>query len=215
MTRPNVLAPYETPLLLAVWGFAVAFWLWASGLDVTIQTWLYANYHQNFNSIMRVISSLALGRTQVWGVVLLAVGLYIWARWRGVRPVLAGQVAWVLPVLASAGVLQLALKILIGRPRPKELLWNDVPATAVQPLALDSSWWSLPSGHATSTCVVLVWLGLVFPRVRYGLWAVAGVLCASRFLAITPHYVGDVVAGAALGTALALAGWHVTARWRG
>ena len=76
---------------------------------------------------------------------------------------------------------------------------------ALQPFSFDATWYSFPSGHACSTFAIAVWLGLAFPRWRWPLLALATLTSVSRFLALTPHYAGDVIAGAALGAAVA--GW--------
>jgi membrane-associated phospholipid phosphatase len=114
--------------------------------------------------------------------------------------------AWLLcvPVFLLAGLVNVVLKMAIGRPRPKELLWNGVAPYDMEPFGLDAGWWSFPSGHAVSTFAIAVILAYAFPRYKALILAVAGVFAASRFLAVTPHYLGDVVAGCAVGAAVGL-----------
>jgi membrane-associated phospholipid phosphatase len=222
-------------LLVILYGFAAGMALWASGYDITLQSWLYQHYSQAINTPMRWLSFLALGRTLVIGLLVIGVGLPYWqhgpraagrilqtagqqirgwlrgqwgwlAAWQG-QPRLARMCLMALPLLATTGVLQLGLKILIGRPRPKEYFWNGANPFAPQPGGLDASFWSLPSGHSASTFVIFTWLALAFPRWRVPLLTLAVCLSSSRFLAITPHYLGDVIAGAALGAAVALWFW--------
>lgn len=223
-------------------GLGVGLALWASGLDIALQQWLYAHYHDGFNRAIRALSGLALGRTQVWALLGVALGLALyqgglqgawqalrltgqqlqaWLRgargwlagWRG-QPLLTRLCLTVLPMLLATGLLQIILKILIGRPRPKELLWNGADPYLAQPLGFDASFWSLPSGHTASTFVIFTWLALGLPRWRWPLLAVACVFGASRFLAVTPHYLGDVIAGAGVGAAVALAAWGAIHRAR-
>lgn len=135
-------------------------------------------------------------------------GKWRWAlRWQGVkrgpRMVLAA-----IPALALTGLAQIVLKVIIGRPRPKEILFNGADPYTAHPFGMHASWWSMPSGHSASVWVLAVWLGLAFPRWRWVLWSAAVVLSVSRFLSVTPHYLGDVVAGAGLGAAVALALWQ-------
>lgn len=219
-------------LVIAVWGFAVGFWLWGSGLDVALQDWLYTNYNQAFNDNMRLLGWLSLGRTQIWGLVglggicaLYYGGLYglgqalkltvlQWGAWlRGKRgwlqnwaetPAFTRIAFTALGVMAINGVLQVLAKCLIGRPRPKEWLWNGTSPYTPHPFGFDSAFWSMPSGHASSTFVLAVWLALAFPHWRLPILSIATCMACSRFLAVTPHYLGDVVAGAALGSAVAL-----------
>ncbi len=224
----------NTPLLVAVTGFALGFMLWASGLDVRLQIWLHTHDHQTFNSAMRVLGELSMGRTQIFGLLALAL-LALWRApvpfWPMLRlggwlifsqtfaflalkgwrppwqtlPAAARPFVQAIPVLAIAGLLQVVLKCVIGRPRPKEILWNGGDPFDPRPFGFDATFWSMPSGHSTSTFAIFMWLALCFPRWRVPLLLVASVFAASRFLAVTPHYLGDVVAGAGLGAAVALA----------
>lgn len=235
---PFMYGPLSTALAILISGFAVGMVLWVSGVDVDLQLWLYGAYNQTFNDKMRWLSALALGRTQVWGLILLGLGAALWAgglwgAWRALQQTgqqlwawAKGQRGWLagwhgqptitklcllaLPLLAATGLLQIILKFIIGRPRPKELLWHGTDPFAPQPFGADSSFWSFPSGHSASTFAIFVWLALGLPRWRVPLLLGATVLSASRFLAVTPHYLGDVVAGASLGTAMALALWSRT-----
>jgi len=214
MTRcPDALwCRLQGPLLLAVWGLALGFVMWASGADVAIQLGLEANYHQGFNTLMRGLGELGKGSTQALACALLALLLAVHARWQGRAPGMAPRLLLAaVAVFALAGAVNWLLKLGVGRARPKELLWNGGGPFDAAPLTLDALWWSFPSGHSCSTFALAVWLGLAFPRWRWPLLAAAVVLSASRFLALTPHYLGDVLAGAALGAAVAWAMWIVWA----
>jgi membrane-associated phospholipid phosphatase len=228
--------------VVLVWSFAMGLALWASGWDVALQNLLYANYNQTFNTKMRWLGYVSLGRTQIFALLTFgmgyalyrpldplyrwrALGRVIWAipcqllswglatprpttfwlnAWNGV-PVVARAFLQAIPVLAVAGLLQILGKWVIGRPRPKELLWNGTDPFDARVFGFDASFWSFPSGHSTSTFAIAVWLALYFPRWRWPLLITATMLACSRFLALTPHYVGDVIAGAGLGSAVALA----------
>jgi undecaprenyl-diphosphatase len=86
-----------------------------------------------------------------------------------------------------------AVKLAIGRERP---LIEGHPALAKAPSKL-----SFPSAHATSSLAAATALGRVEPRARLPLYALAAGICLSRpYLGM--HYPSDVLAGAALGTAL-------------
>jgi membrane-associated phospholipid phosphatase len=113
-----------------------------------------------------------------------------------------------LPVFLSAGVAAIALKLVVGRPRPKEILYNGMPYGELHPIwqhgHFKASLMSWPSGHSASTFAIGTLLCVAFPRWRWHLLAAMVVLSAARFLALTPHYLGDVVAGATLGAVIAL-----------
>ena len=133
---------------------------------------------------------------------------------------------WLLPLLAVAAVLAAARRFLalaafvaaetlsslatgivkaaVGRPRP--------PAALVHPVGS-----SFPSGHtahAAVTCVALVLL--VAPR-RPAAWAAAALVVAGMAWSRTylqAHWLSDVVAGAALGTGVALVVVGACGFWR-
>lgn len=203
--------PTPTPadaLLVLVWALAAGALLWGSGLDTGWQVWLWDNYHQGFNTGMRVLGELGKGTALAVGCALAGGGWLLAAK---LRHAPAPRAAWLVlgavPVFALAGAVNWLLKWGIGRARPKEFLMNGGDPWQLAPFAGKAVWWSFPSGHSCSAFAVAVWLGLVFPR-RMGLFvAAAVVLSVSRFLAITPHYAGDVVAGAGVGAAVAMAAW--------
>ncbi|MEM7273590.1 MAG: phosphatase PAP2 family protein [Actinomycetota bacterium] len=63
---------------------------------------------------------------------------------------------------------------------------------------------SFPSGHASSACLTAVLLSDAVPRLRPLWWGLAAVVSASR-VHNRMHHGSDVVAGAAIGTAMGLA----------
>lgn len=202
----------EGPLLVLVWGFALGVLLWGSGVDVAIQLWLEENYVQNFNTAMRLLGMLGKGTTQV------ALCVIVGAAWAasgwlrgGINIYGVRKVLFAIPVFAMAGVVNWVLKWGIGRGRPKEFLWFGTDPYVMRPFSMDmtAQWWSFPSGHSCSTFAIAVWLGLAFPRVKWIFWGVATVLSFSRFLSLTPHYFGDVVAGGAVGAATAWGVWNL------
>jgi undecaprenyl-diphosphatase len=89
------------------------------------------------------------------------------------------------------------LKELAGRPRPPAVLGIDalvaLPDTA-----------ALPSGHATTAAAAATALALLVPRLRRLAVALALGVAASRVL-LGVHFVGDVVAGLAIGAAIGAA----------
>ncbi len=106
---------------------------------------------------------------------------------------------WVmtLPIMFGAGAVCFVLKALIGRPRPKMFLWHN-EIEAIGP-GLSATFHSFPSGHTVTTFALLAVLHMHFPRWRIVLWPTAILVSTARFGAITPHFVGDVISGAALG----------------
>lgn len=111
-----------------------------------------------------------------------------------------------LPVVLAVGgtvwsvdVLVQILKEVIERPRP----YRTIPDA--DPLTTFSISYSLPSGHAATSFAGAVMLGVFFRRALPWLLLLAAGVAYSRVY-VGVHYPGDVLAGAALGTAWAL-GW--------
>ena len=79
----------------------------------------------------------------------------------------------------------------LSNPDPEPLV--DLPAT-----------YSFPSGHATVSFACATVLALAVPRLRVPLYALATLISFSRVY-VGVHYPLDVLAGAALGVAIAIA----------
>ncbi|MGB1071804.1 MAG: phosphatase PAP2 family protein, partial [Planctomycetota bacterium] len=146
---------------------------------------------------LRQIASLTthLAEGYAVGALLLLLTLFIrlkssWSEWRGpVQGALLGAI--------TAGVAVQGLKILIGRGRPNELIYRAWPDW--QPISLEHSHHSLPSGHSTAAGVMVTLLCVLFPRWS-GLWILLGIwLCATRVLT-AEHWPSDTIPGFLLGS---------------
>lgn len=118
---------------------------------------------------------------------------YVWRRQRGALIALFLFLALVL-----SGIIDVALKAVLGRARPK-LLFND-HIYGFKFLQTQADWVSFPSGHATTVAALGLALILVWPRTRLvvGLLALAVIL--GRVI-VDAHFLSDAVAGAFLGIA--------------
>ena len=101
---------------------------------------------------------------------------------------------------AVAGVLTDVLKRAFDRPRP------SLVDPAVHPLVAVPHSAAMPSGHASTAFAAAVAVGLVHPRLRWPLLGLAALIAFSRVW-LGVHYPTDVLAGAALGAAIAAAAW--------
>ena len=102
---------------------------------------------------------------------------------------------WAIATLIGplAIVLNYAVKLLVGRPRP---VIDGYPPLGGAPSSL-----SFPSAHATSSAAAAIVLGRLAPEARPYLYTLAAVICLSRpYLGL--HYPSDVAAGVLLGTLL-------------
>jgi membrane-associated phospholipid phosphatase len=116
--------------------------------------------------------------------------------WRQAMRAVADIPGFIFVTVAASGLLTDALKILIGRTRPK-LLFSDG--------AYDFTWfglrvdhWSFPSGHATTAAALATALWCLWPRPLWLYVAAAALVAASRVIT-GQHFLSDVVAGAAIG----------------
>lgn len=103
-----------------------------------------------------------------------------------------------------ATLLANALKAATNRPRP------SVADPTIHPLIAVPGSSSLPSGHAADAFAAALAVGLVHPRLRWPLLLLAGLIALSRVW-LGVHYLTDVIAGAALGCAVAYAAFRIAA----
>src|SRR4051794_11528273 len=135
------------------------------------------------------------------------VALAGWLVSRGARGLAAGAI----PPLGAAGVLDVLLKVLIDRPRPK------LPSAIAH-----APGGSFPSGHALTAVVgtatiVLILLPVLHGRWRVVAWVVAALISllsgACRVL-LGVHFISDVIAGWVLGAAIVLGTTAAFETWR-
>jgi membrane-associated phospholipid phosphatase len=121
---------------------------------------------------------------------------------------------WAFAVIAAvggSGIVVNLLKMAIGKTRPK-LLFEEGRLEFV-PFTYGHAFNGFPSGHATTCAAAATVLALAFPRWRAA-FLVGGFALALTRVAIHAHYLSDVCAGFALGTACALLTFRVwRARW--
>ena len=148
--------------------------------------------------ILRYATWLGYGLVDIG--VPVAIGAAAWGRgdaggWR--RGLLGGS------AVAAAGLLDQILKNLLCRARPSAgnagAFFTGFPCVPA-PYALAS----FPSGHATTAFAVAAVLSFWYPRWTAAWLALAAVVGWSR-IALGSHFPSDVVAGAILGVAVALA----------
>lgn len=106
--------------------------------------------------------------------------------------------------LAAEG-LSFRLKLVFDRPRP------SLVDPVVHPLVAAPHSGSMPSTHAATAFAAALAVGLVHPRLRWPLLALAVLISFSRVW-LGVHYPTDVLAGAAIGAAIALAAWLLMTR---
>jgi undecaprenyl-diphosphatase len=139
-----------------------------------------------------VALSRAGSAAAIW-VVLALVLAVVWRR-RGML--------YMIPIVYLTDLVTLGIKVATDRARP-----------GLDPLVRVATDHSFPSGHASTSFAAATVLSAFAPRHRLLFYALATLIALSRVY-VGVHYLSDVVAGAALGTAF---GWAAltSLRWRG
>lgn len=125
---------------------------------------------------------------------------------------LAVTPAFVFVSIALSGLVSNAIKISLGRYRPRYLFDQDLYGFSF----FNSTWGmnSFPSGHSQAAFAAMTALMIVFPR--YDLfWMLIAVLVAMSRVVTTVHYLSDAVAGSwlAICVTIALARWMRERGW--
>jgi membrane-associated phospholipid phosphatase len=110
---------------------------------------------------------------------------------------------------ALAGLINNALKHVIGRGRPK---FMHAGKSEFAPLS-GSGWDSFPSGHSMASFAVATVLAVKFPKARWIVICMACAIAVSRMVRGS-HYLTDVVGGAILGALVGAVVAHPWKDWR-
>ena len=158
--------------------------------------------------------TLRVARFVTWfgqgGVVLYPTGvlMLVYLAVRLALPGLAGRlegpmrrIASVFIIVAAAGLADDLLKVIFGRARP--YLWLAGDDSGFGLLRYSAKFASFPSGHTTTSMAAALVFGVLLPRGKYWFLLAALLIGLSRIV-LDVHYLSDVIAGALLGTGVAL-----------
>lgn len=104
---------------------------------------------------------------------------------------------FVFAAVAVSGLAVDAVKIILGRARPKLLFQHNEFGFTFLNFRADH--WSFPSGHATTAAAVAASLAMLFPRQAPLFFALGLAVSVTRLL-VGAHYPGDVLFGFGFGT---------------
>jgi membrane-associated phospholipid phosphatase len=192
------------PISIVLAAFSIAFVV-ALFLDIPLSTYAHDTGLAGWLKYHRYIAYVIRLPGIFYFTIAMCAALLI-AAWRaGIR---RGPRLWEKPAIVFlAGILSslnALLKIFVGRIRP----YHGVPPFELHPfrygLVNAEASYSFPSGDATLAFAMAVSLSMVLPRLR-PLWWTLAVIVALERIAANAHYPSDTVAGAALGTAVAVA----------
>jgi membrane-associated phospholipid phosphatase len=159
----------------------------------------------------RLISDVGLSGYMFATSALLCLGTGLWAwRSRQARPrALAWRAAFFFVCILDSGAAVQTVKHIVGRERPAGFARDG--AFAFHPLSWPNLYASFPSGHTTTIFAAAVALALMLPRLTLPLITLAAAVGCSRVI-VSDHFPSDVIGGAVLGAACALATAHAFAR---
>ncbi len=109
---------------------------------------------------------------------------------------LAWTLAFVFAAVLLSGLVSDVIKVAVGRARPK--LLAEAGFYGFVPLNFRSDHQSFPSGHATTGAAVAFAVAWLWPAWRWPMMIFAAAVAASRVV-IGAHFMGDVIAGLAIG----------------
>ena len=141
-----------------------------------------------------------------WLTYLVILGMVVVVVWRLRRP--GGELQKLLLAIAvnliATAAIKIVLKWMFGRTWPETWIDNNPSFIGdaiygFHPFHFERAFQSFPSGHAASTFAVISILWLSRPRWRW-LYAIVGGLMCAALVGLNYHFVGDVIAGAMLGS---------------
>ncbi|MGB0749168.1 MAG: phosphatase PAP2 family protein [Magnetospiraceae bacterium] len=172
-----------------------------AGVDKPLILWALDRVTPQTYALFSVITDAG----NATGYVIITLAFMLWWRHRimtGAPPIpLQRRIlgSWyLLLTLAATGLFHHALKIVIGRYRPRYLVGEDL--YGLSPFNFHTNMNGFPSGHTQTAFAIATCLFLLYPR----LWPVyfgAAILVGMSRIALGAHYLGDVVFGAYVGIA--------------
>lgn len=178
-------------------------------LGLCVFSWIYVDipvaefFHQSrlFRQPSKIITRL--GNSGIW-IVGAAIGIIYGFYKEEAKSYISKFLALVLS-LAASGLLVTLLKIMVGRYRPRA--WVHQGIYSFDPFGVAYSKCSFPSGHSQTIFAVMVSLAFIFPKGRWIFLGLALLVSATR-IALTNHFISDVIVGAYIGTLMAILFYH-------
>lgn len=168
-------------------------------LDQPVARWLKAHVHGDVEGFFKVITRLGEAEFYLIPAGILWIGLMVASiraadretrdRWRR----LSFSPAFLFVAIALSGLISNAIKVSLGRYRPRYLFEQDLYGFSF----FNTQWGmnSFPSGHSQAAFAAMTALMIIFPRYD-AFWMLIAVLVAASRVVTTVHYLSDAVAGA-------------------
>ncbi len=183
---------------IAVSGVAVALLcvLCIAFIDRPLAQTLKQGVHGDLETFFKAVTNL--GRAELYMVPAALIGLWAWRRG---KDALTRMSLYVFVTMCASGAVELSVKYLLGRTRPK--LWLENQEFTLHPLTHGWAVNSFPSGHSQASWAAMTALAVLFPRYRWAFFTMAALVASSRVL-LTVHWLSDALAGAWIGFAAAM-----------
>jgi membrane-associated phospholipid phosphatase len=152
--------------------------------------------HGPLESFFKAVTNL--GRAELYMVPAALIGLWAWTHG---KDTIKRQALYVFVTLTASGAVELSVKYLLGRTRPK--LWLENQEFTLHPLTHGWAVNSFPSGHFQASWAAMTALAVLFPRYSKVFFGLAIIVALSRVM-LTVHWLSDAMAGAWVGFASAL-----------
>lgn len=175
--------------------------------DRPVALWLKANVHGEVEGFFKVITRLGeaelyLVPAGILWIGMMVVGLRAKAddvrqRWRR----LSFTPAFLFLSIALSGLLSNALKVSLGRYRPRYLFQEGL--YGFSPFNTEWGMNSFPSGHSQAAFAAMTALMVIFPRYD-AFWLLIALLVAASRVVTTVHWLSDAVAGSYLAVAVTI-----------
>jgi membrane-associated phospholipid phosphatase len=130
-----------------------------------------------------------------------SLSLFIFFRWIRGNRLHADRALLFFSNIVLSGIVANIVKFLVGRLRPKMFFENGL--YGFDPFHVGYEFNSFPSGHATTVFAIAATCSIYWPKYRIFFFTLAATVALSR-LVLTSHYLGDVLAGACIGTMTAV-----------
>lgn len=181
-----------------------------AAIDQPLALWLKRYDASGVTEFLRAVT--VFGRAPGWLLLFGVTGLGLWwasrsawnAAGRARLERWAAKAGFLFAAVTAPALVGVVAKAVLGRARPRLFFYDGEFGFA--PLSFGINHNSMPSGHAIVAGGLAAGLALLWPRL-WPVWLLYALTIAASRLAVTAHYLGDVVAGLWLGafTVLALA----------
>lgn len=164
-------------------------------LDVAVASYFYEA--RPFNGFFEVVTSFGKSK---WYLIAFAI-FFVLFRYIFRLKEAANRFLYFFIAVGASGLIVDILKFVFGRARPK--LFFEQNIYGIKFFGTEHLYFSMPSGHSATAFSLAVGVAIFFPRFAAAAFAAAALVALSR-VAITVHYLSDIVAGAYIGAVFAV-----------